>query len=400
MDLLKHAASCLSFDRDKSRAACREWAPLPEQAQRALLELADRAGLSLYLWRAAQAAGVADTLIHATEYRERRRKNEIRLAVRRRMARELEAIFAGAGLRFAMLKGFFLAPDFVPDAADRLQNDIDFIFSAADAQTAFEVLLRQGYTASADEADGPAVHLPMLLPPDFIHPQGDGFDPATQAAVELHHYLWRSEFECIPISFDPDPLSRLGCRDGLPVLHPHDQLSSVALHAMRHVFRGSLRISHLYELAGFLETHACETAFWRGWINEVNEPLRRLTTVGLALAARLFHSPWPAELTNERQALPASARQWIERYGEVVLEVPRRDKLEVFLQLAFVPGWRERLLVLRRRLAPTQMPGRYGFQPLPFPQNLIRRGRLIGQRLFFHFVAFFKFLRTAVELWL
>src|SRR5258708_36370750 len=105
MDLLRHVASCLSFNRETAHAACLEWAGFAPDHQRAVPELADSSGLSLYLWRAAQTNGVADAVIHAAEYRERRRKNEIRLAGRHRTAQELADMFFPPGLSVAILKG-------------------------------------------------------------------------------------------------------------------------------------------------------------------------------------------------------------------------------------------------------------------------------------------------------
>jgi hypothetical protein len=385
------AAACLSFDPAISGPACEQWARLPEERQFAILNFADRAGVSLHLWCNARMHGLGGKLAHAAEYRERRRKNEIRLEARRRTAADLSALFAEAGLRPAILKGFLLEPDFIPVAADRLQNDIDFLFSPADARAAFELLQGHGYKPFAEEPEGAMVHLPMLLPPNFISQGSDYFHPQTQPAVELHDTLWTSEFERIPITFAPDPLSRIVERNGLPALHPHDQLAACTLHAMRHIFRGSLRASHLYELAGFLDNHAEDDAFWRSWIADVNAPLRNLCTCGFALAAHVFQPHWPAALDSERNALPFKARRWIERHGPVVLDRDRPGKEQVFLQLAFVHGAGNKAIVLQRRLAPMRIPAEAAG---PGGKRFLLR------RAWFHFVAFFKFLRLAVENWL
>ena len=384
-------AACLSFDPAISGPACEGWASFPEDFQFKILNFADLAGVSLHLWCNARMHGVGGKLAHAAEYRERRRKNEIRLEVRRRTAAELAGLFARAGLRGAILKGFLMVPDFIPVAADRLQNDIDFLFSPADACAAFELLQEKGYHPFADEPAGAMAHLPMLLPSNFIPKGDDFFHPETQAAVELHDNLWAGEFERIPITFHPDPLSRIVERNGLPMLHPLDQLAVCTLHVMRHIFRGSLRASHLYELAGFLDNHADNDPFWQSWIAEVNAPLRSLCACGFALAARVFGGRWPAALTAERNALPATVRRWIERYGPVVIDRDRREKEQVFLQLAFVHGLRDKMLVLQRRLAPMRIPSQASG---PGGKRFFLR------RLWFHFVTFFKFLRLAAEHWL
>ena len=388
-------ADILCFDPAISGPACEAWTKLPQDRQFQILRFADRAGVSLHIWCNACMHGLGGKLAHAEQYRERRRKNEIRLEIRRHKAAELAGLFAKAGLRTAILKGFLMAPDFVPVAADRLQNDIDFLFSPADARSAFQLLQQQAYKPFAEEPEGAMVHLPMLLPPNFVRKGPDYFHPETQPVVELHDMLWTNEFERIPIAFTPDPLSRIVWRtverDRLPALHPLDQLAACTLHAMRHIFHGSLRASHLYELAGFLENHAKDDAFWKSWIAEVNAPLRGLCTCGFALATRVFHCRWPAALDDERNALPAKVRRWIARHGLVVIDRDHRGKEQVLLQLAFVHGFSNKIVVLQRRLAPMRIPAEAAG---PGGKRFLLR------RAWFHFVTFFKFLRLAVGQWL
>jgi len=398
---LQHLARCLSYDRAEARHACEQWTALPDPRQRELLEFSDRAGLSLHLWRIAREAGVADRLACGAEYRERWRKNEIRLEERRRVAATLTGLLSGVDLRAAVLKGFLLAPDFVPSAVERQQNDIDFLLSTSDAQKAFELFTANGYRALQEEQDGPDLHLPMLIPVAFTDRQGDYFNPRTPPVVELHDRLWPSDFERIPVVFAPDPLSRIVIREGMPTLDSRDQLTVCVLHAMRHIFRGSLRVSHLYEIAGFLETHTDNEAFWRAWLADMahpaQTPLRELSVAGLALSARVFHARWPAALESARAALPAPALHWITRYGPVVLDRERRDKEQVLLQLAFVHGWRDRFLVLQRRLAPLRIPREASLTEQPPLPRAASRTRLFARRAWFHTVTLFRFLRLAVK---
>ncbi|GEM_PF-3811074 len=379
---LEHLARCLSYDRAQARAALIEFAALPESAQRDWLGWTDRAGLSLHFWRAAQESGIS--LLLDDEYRERRRKNAIRLTKFRAIAGRLAGLLEAAGLRLAVLKGFLLAPDYVPVAEDRLQNDIDFLLSPADAQKAFTLLLANGYRALEGEPEGPAVHLPMLLPLDFTHRDGDFFNPRTPPVVELHDRQWPSEFERIAVEFSPDPLTRVTLCEGLPALDARDQLSACVLHAMRHIFRGSLRPSNLYEIAGFLDRHVEDSSFWRGWLADNTQPpqkpLRELCVTGLAIAARVFHAPWPATLDAARASLPPRALEWIDRHSLTTMDSGRRGKEQLLLQLAFVPKWRDRVVVLQRRLAPLHVPR----------ENLPRRAA-------FHLVSFVKFLRMTVK---
>jgi len=400
---LQHLARCLSYDRAEARQACTEWVVMPEPRQQALLDFADRAGLSLHLWRIAEENGVADRLAHAADFRERWRKNGIRLTERQRVAARLTDLLYGAEIPAAVWKGFLLAPDFVPSPVERQQNDIDLLLSPPDARRAFELFLANGYRALQEEQDAPALHLPMLIPLVFTDRQGDYFNPLTPPVVELHDRLWPSDFERIPVVFQPDPLTRIVIREGLPTLDLRDQLSACVLHAMRHIFRGSLRASHLYEIAGFLETHAENDDWWHAWLADTalppQAPLRELCVTGLALAARVFHSRWPSALEFPRAVLPAAALRWIEEQGAAVLDREFRDKQQLLLQLAFVYGWRDRLLVLQRRLAPIHIPREASPVQLSPAQRVASRTRWIARRAVFHIVTFFRFLRLAVSLW-
>jgi hypothetical protein len=325
------------------------------------------------------------------------------LTERRRVAARLTDLLYGAEIPAAVWKGFLLAPDFVPSPVERQQNDIDLLLPVPDARRAFDLFQANGYRALQEESDGPALHLPMLIPVIFTDRQGDYFNPLTPPVVELHDRLWPSDFERIPVIFQPDPLARIVVREGLPTLDLRDQLSACLLHAMRHIFRGSLRPSHLYELAGFLETHAENDAWWQTWLAgttlPAQAPLRKLCVTGLALAAHVFHSRWPSALESPRAALPPAALRWIEEHGAAVLDRDRLDKQQLLLQLAFVPGWRDRLLVLQRRLAPLRIPHEASPIQISPTQRIASRTRLIARRAVFHGVTFFRFFRLAVSLW-
>jgi hypothetical protein len=385
MDPAVLTAAALSFDPDLARVAWTEWIALSDDEQQALLDHGDRAGLSLYLWRAAQDLGFAERIRFAGDYRERRRKNEIRLQQRVHETAELCALFDAQGFRFAVLKGFLMAPDFIASAADRSQYDLDFYLGEADARAAFEMLRARGYKPVAEAQDGPSLHLPTLENPAPRTWRGDFYDPEHPVlGIELHTRLWYPEFERIFVSFDPDPLERLIDRNGFPSFRLDDQLAACTLHALRHVFRSSLRLSHLYEIASFLARHERDESFWASWRVWGNPPMRDLCAAGFALAARVFQAPMP------QMHVPASAAAWIERYGATVVDNARRDKSQIFLQLAFVPGWRDRLAVMQRRLAPMKMPRR---------SDAKRSSSFLMRRAAFHIVALFRFLRTAAEIW-
>lgn len=406
MSTAELAAACLSFDASAARKACEQWAALDQAQRRGLLTFADRSGLTLHLWRTAKAAGIGPQLAHAGEYEERLRKNRLRLEKRKEESAELLELFCRAGLRAAVLKGFTLEPDFVSAAEDRVQYDLDFYLSQEDARAAFELLRARGYEPLPGHDRRPTDHLPVLVRKTGWEWRGDFFDVDIPAGIELHFRLWDAEFERIPLEMVPEPLERISIRNGVPMLDRGDQLAFCTLHVLRHLFRGSLRLSHLYEIAWFLETHAEEARFWRQWRALPNEPLRRLCAAGFALAARIFDCRPAPELEPEIERLPPRARVWIEKYGSTVLEPERSGKVEVLLQLSFVPGWRDGLVVLRRRLLPLSLPGPVdgvylsSLSPARRVLRAARQGRFLLSRGFFQLRALPAFLRAAAGWWM
>lgn len=370
----RDAAACLSFHRATAQQACEQVAALDDGAHRRLLQYTDRAGITLHVWRALQAAGLASRTRLRGAYEERLSKNRLRVERRRAEAGQLLALFRGAGLRVAVLRGLTLEPDFVTEACDRAQYDLDFYFSQEHARAAYGLLLARGYEPLTG-SDGPTDHLPALARKTGWEWRGDYFDIDIPAALELHFRLWDSGFERIPLGFDPEPLTRLVDRNGVPSLNLPDQLAGCALHTLRHLFRGSLRLSHLYEIAQFLENHAADGVFWQSWRLSANIPLRRLCAAAFGLATRVFHCRLAMEAEAEMELLPGGARAWLGRFSNGVVEPESRRKVEVLLQISFVAGWGDRLRILRRRVLPLSIPG-------PVDAVYLPRGTLsAGRRL-------------------
>lgn len=400
MDRVAHlAVRCLSFDPHQQQRGLADWAALADSEQQGFLDFGDRSGLTLHLLKAAPFGQPA-----LSSYQERLRKNCERLRRRKQEAAELLAAFRQAGLRCALMKGFTLEPDFVGHAEDRVQYDHDFLFSRDEARVAFGVLRERGYEPLSGAERGPMDHLPALAKKTGWEWKGDFFDEDIPAAVELHYQLWDSEFERIALRWDADPLDHAIERDGWPVLALNDQLASVALHALRHVFRGSLRLSHLHEIAYFLNRHGQDEGFWRDWTGNVNVVLRRLCVTCFALSAALFHSPL-VHLTAELRLIPPGAQKWLREYADRVLEPGRSAKSEVLLQLSFIENARDRMVVLRRRLLPVSLPAPVDGVYVPARQMKLRRRllragrqtRFVLSRAMFHARSLFAFARLAAR---
>lgn len=395
------AVECLSFDPGRGATAHQAWLKLDHSQRRQFLEYADRSGLALHLLRAARAGGLA--IADISEYETRLQKNTLRLKKRKDETASLLALFQRAGLKCAVLKGFTVAPEFVSAAVDRVQYDIDFYLAPGEARDAFHLLRERGYEPIARENRGPLDHLPPLARKTGWEWRGDFFDVDIPAAVEVHFQLWDSEFERIDVRWEGEPLARIEVRDGWPVLTLPDQLAQLSLHVMRHLFRGNLRLSHLYEIAYFLNRHSADEAFWKSWRAAHNVNMRRLCAACFGLAGTLFAANAPAA-QSEAELVPGAARAWIAKYARTLL-VPNRNKTEVLLQLAFVEGTRNRLLVLRRRLLPLTLPAAIDAVYIPGERmgpgrrvlRGIRQARFNASRAAFHARSLAGFLALAAR---
>ncbi len=384
------AASCLSFQEAVARPALEHLAALPESRWPALLAYTDRTGLTLHLYARLEAAGLTAGLPSGVRegLASRAVKNRARLARLLEEAVRLLETFRAAGLRAAVLKGFTLEPHFVPSAALRAQYDLDFYLSPADAAAAHRLLRGQGYEPIGGEEDGPTIHLPTLVRKTGWEWRGDYFDLEIPISVELHSRLWHPEFERMPADLEADPLSRLEVRrigaSEFPVFSPPDQLGSVVLHLMRHLFRGSLRPSHLYELAYYVGWALAKPAQGAGrspasalrWFWPPVQPpsLHKLTAVAFAIASQIFG----AQTADTQECLSYAMEAWVARFSSTVLDQKNSSKCEALLQLALVEGWKNRAVVLRRRLLPLRLPAPVDAVHLP-ESNLSFRRRLLRQ---------------------
>jgi len=353
-----------------------------------LLPWTDRKRLTLQLFSRLEPYPLAAEVREAFETR--REKNRRRLALLRNEASKVLATLQAAGLRASILKGFTLAPSFVPNLELRQQYDLDLYLTRDDALRAHQLLQSRGSYALDLDNEERANHLPALIPKSGWEWRGDFFDLEIPIAVELHFRLWNPEFECIALTYPEPHESQAG------------QLASIVLHLMRHIFHGNVTASHVYELSYFLEHHFDDMEFWREWREwRVSDPvLQDLSTAAFAIAARVFGARLP-ELPISK---PVAA--WVRRFGPTVLAQDRAGKSQLLLQLTFLRSWKDRFRMLRRRLLPLNMPpavdGVYLTpEQLTFARRVKQARRQVGfvaGRVWYHAHSLFGFLR-AWALW-
>jgi MFS family permease len=188
--------------------------------------------------------------------------------------------------------------------------------------------------------------------------RGDFFDPEIPTCIDLHYRFWDPATERFAAPGVEEFWERRVPQDGLPVLHPVDRLGYASLHLLRHLFRASVRPSHVYEIAYFLETKCGDDAFWDSWRELHPQPLRRLQAVAFRLAESWFGCRVAPAAAEEIERLDGDIPLWFERYAAAPVEARfHPNKHEVWLHFALLDSPRDRRQVFLRRVFPASLPG-------------------------------------------
>jgi hypothetical protein len=294
--------------------------------------------------------------------------------------REAASAFEDAGLEFAVLKGFSHCPLFVADPRHRTQYDVDLFFSPKQVLRAREIAAGLGYEPLEGSDKFPTDHLPTMIRKTGWEWRGDYFDTEIPLSLELHFRFWNERNE----RFTPKGLEQFWERRGqrehdggrFTALHPVDALGYSTLHVLRHLLRGDVRLSHVYEIGCFLQRKATDASFWTEWKELHDVSLRRLEVICLSLVHRWFDCVLPQAVREEIQCLSVETNRWLEKYADsplVGLFYPNKD--ELWLHWSLIDSRRDRLAMLRQRLLPERLPGPVDAVHLP-EQKLTWRIRL------------------------
>jgi Uncharacterised nucleotidyltransferase len=357
------------------------WVSADEATWKRGLEFADTAGLSLHL---------RDRLVRRHDFERLPASIQIELEQRHsdnvRRTRdmvdefvELNRQLQGSDIRYLNLKGLLLAPDFVEPLERRAQYDYDFLVKKEDLQRGYSQFLQDGYSALHSTRELEADHLPPLIQKSGWKWKGNYFDPAIPRGVELHFQLWDSDFELLPIQTLDRVWERSCSRAFGPIAAPtlcrEDTLLYVTLHTFRHLLRNDLRLSHLYEIAFFLQRTSDQDRFWEDFIPCVTQcsNTTRMVATTFELARSLFRPALclPVRQFVERH-LPATAASWVRAYGRSgAIHCYRRNRNALLLHLGLLNDNAQRWALVWQRLLPRHLPlPTYGVQIPQAEQNL------------------------------
>jgi hypothetical protein len=229
-----------------------------------------------------------------------------------------------AGVKYAVLKGFALIPDFCSDAALRVQYDYDYLVHPESVSTAQSILHAAAYSQKAKspgfQPTGETLFAaePLSLPA----PDEDFYSPDIPRDVEVHLDLWQTGRDMINLEVPQNVLdrTRMANCEGLsfPALAEDDALLFQVLHTFQHILAYWCRLSCFLEIAYFIKRRQSDAGFWELFRSRISSHRRlpEIAALVFAMAETLFGAPVPADVRNWLTPyLPRALSFWVHRYG-------------------------------------------------------------------------------------
>jgi hypothetical protein len=335
---------------------------LTEREWREALDYCDRARITLALRDAAR-----DAMPQWVRQRvdENAANNLVRLRAAEELYRDLASRLTAAQVGFLALKGMTHPALFGGRPESRVQYDIDLFSPRESLHAAHALLLARGYQPLEGMEDSPTDHLPVLVRKTGWQWRGDFFDPEMPLSVDLHFQFWNGRMERLPApgteEFWTRRTRRMIAGTELETLSTSDALAYAALHALKHLLRGTPKASHLHEIACILDSHAAGDALWTEWRALHSPELRRLQAVVFRLALEWFGCRMPPAAQEETERLPAATQAWFADFATSPAS-SRFDsnKDQLWLHLSLLNSRRDAWGVARLRLLPANLPSLAG----------------------------------------
>jgi putative nucleotidyltransferase-like protein len=281
--------------------------------------------------------------------------------------------FRQAGVRFAVIKGLSLVPDYCPDEVLRAPTDLDYLVDEQCLSLAEAVLEGAGYILQqCSDIEFKYRKRVSRMPRMSDSP----YSVTTHPLVELHLRFWKHGENNVPFA---EPLFALEATTpheswGLrfAVLNDCDAFLFQMIHIFQHTLDGWVKLCWLFEVGSFLSKRSEDSEFWR----QVNDRIQAVpylaefAAIVVELARTVFSAPLPELVRNWVSCLRPSSRLWLDNYGETFAFDDHpvsggryfpTSKLSLFLHQEYIPNAEMRNEMIRRRLFPWKRPARVAF---------------------------------------
>lgn len=264
---------------------------------------------------------------------------------------EISQLLSARRIDFVVLKGLTQWPYFCHDPWDRPQYDIDIYIPPDGMSAAAKAVCAIGYEPVSDKLDIGADHLPVMIRKTGWQWRGDYFDPEMPPSLELHFRFWNRH----GMRFDIGDTGHFWRNRAGAELDPAGRLTYSALHLVRHLLTGDLRLRHVYEIAHFLEHSVSDESFWTHWNNTGLKSCRVVEGIAFRLASEWFHCALHPLARGTIEELPGAIKRWFQLFGcSPALITSGPNKNELWLHLCLVKDAKARREIVRRRLLPTR----------------------------------------------
>ena len=336
------------------------------------LEWLDHSGLALYLLKRLRDEGATEVLPHEVIARLEQNLADNKCRIQQLLSEtgHINEKFNQAGVRYVVVKGLSLWPEFCSDPYLRTQCDIDYLVSRQSLSVAKNVLAESGY----EPKNSSDVQIEYERPLQRVPSHHDSpYKLQTTPTVELHVGIWEDGKHHVPLEepafvLDDPRIQEWG---GLqfPTLSDQDALLLQVLHVFQHLLSYWVKPSWLLEIGRFMERRWQDSAFWDQFALRLEGQPQyvEFTTITLELTAKMFSARMPKVVQERRGCLRRNARLWLDNYAKswaLSERPPHRSrvfpnsKLSLFFQTEYIPDARARRDFLRRELIPWKIPAK------------------------------------------
>jgi hypothetical protein len=271
---------------------------------------------------------------------------------------QITAALSLYGIEYVVLKGLSQWPYYCDDPRKRSQYDIDIYVPDESMSRAVKAVRDLGYEPVSDTPDPGADHLPAMIRKTGWTWRGDYYDPEMPLSLELHFRFWN----LARLRFDVGDVTEFWRRRivrqvgglELPTLDPVDGLTYSALHLIRHLLEGDLRLGQVYEIAHFLERSAEDETFWLRWHETGLPSCRVMEGIVFRLAVEWFDCSVHPRAQETIEQLPAPVKRWFSLFAlSPAPGIGDPNKNELWLHFCLLNNWKDRWAIAIRRLLPT-----------------------------------------------